>query len=73
MINKALPSIYCKSQMKLKLGPGISKLNQERNYAAPSELNIKSTNSIEILPRLGKNRSNNQACTEETQGKCENY
>ena len=59
--------------MNIDQGPLISHLNQERNYAAPPELNIKSNNSIEILPRWGKNSTNNQACTEETQGKFENY
>jgi len=73
LMNKALPSFYRKNQMNIELGIGISHLNQERNYAAPPELNIKSNNSIEILPRWGKNSTNNQACTEETQGKFENY
>ena len=59
--------------MNIALGSGISHLNQESNYAAPTELNIKSNNSIEILPRWGKNSTNNQVCTNETQGKIENY
>ena len=72
-MNKALPSFYRKNQMNIALGPGISHLNQERNYAAPPELNIKSNNSIEILPRWGKNSAKDQPFTKEAQRLIEIY
>jgi hypothetical protein len=60
-----LPPFYCKDQLKIELGIGISHLNQEMKYAAPPELTILSNVFIGFLHRWDKNRAIDQPFTKE--------